>query len=417
MTFRPNFNIFTFGCKLNQAESCQIAADLMQKKFPLAKREIYFIINACAVTHKAVREVRQKVTQLKRDNPKAKIIVAGCLAEKNWPAVDLWVENKDKHKTAKIIKERFFNQKSASEWSSPYVQLSLRTRAFVKIQSGCDNYCSYCIVPFTRGHSSCVSPTKIINEIREKEKAGYKEVVLTGVNIGLYLWSANLGLKERADNKVLELTDLLRLILEKTQIQRIRLGSLWPTHLKQRLINLFATNSRFCAHLHLSIQSGSNQILKLMGRNYRCEDVLQVVRRCRSKIPLINFTADMLVGFPGETDKDFKDSRRLIEKIGFSKVHVFKYSVRPGTAAAKMRNQLPEMIKQQRSRELIERAELVATKIKKKFLNKKMPVLWEYKLNGYWYGFTDNYIRVKKKVNKNENLRDKIEEIKLKEFV
>lgn len=410
------FNVITFGCKLNQAESEKISADFNsflakgKKGKAGSNKSDLIILNACAVTHKAVRECRQKVNQLHRKNPKAKIVVTGCFTEKNWSNVDLWVSNKEKHKISEIVFSKFNFPKNNLKQSTFAYNSNHKNRAFIKVQTGCNQFCAYCIIPSLRGQSQSIPPEIIISEINKKEKQGYKEVVLTGVNIGIYSHKTH---KLYNHKKILTLPELLKLILEQTNIPRIRLGSLWPTHINSKLINLYACHSRLCPHFHLSIQSGSNQVLKLMGRTYTREKIINITEKCRSKIPHINFTADIIVGFPGESDKDFQASKDLIKKIGFSKVHIFKYSPRPGTRAIKMPNQVPEKIKQARSRELILLSNKVSERVKKEFINKKLPILWEDKLDGYWYGFTANYIRVKKKVKKGEELKNIIENIKL----
>ena len=365
-----NFKILTFGCKLNQAESEQISADLICQGYLLGKHPDLIVINACAVTHKAVRKGRQKVAQLKRKFPRAKVVVTGCVIEKDWAGVDSWLKKQE------LIKNNNIKNKTS------------RTRTLIKIQEGCNNYCAYCIVPFLRGKPKSMAAGRIIQLIKEKQAQGFKEIVLTGINIGLY----GNGL----DN-------LLKKILAQTSIERIRLGSLWPTHISDKLINLYSGNHRLCPHFHLSIQSGSDKILKSMNRSYTVAKIQQITQKCRVKIPNINFTCDIIVGFPGETDNDFQASKDLIKSIGFSKVHVFKYSKRPRTKAARMPLQIPEKIKQDRSRELI--------KIELKSPSKKLSILWEGKKNGYWYGFTANYIKTKRKVKPGERSEEHTSEL------
>jgi threonylcarbamoyladenosine tRNA methylthiotransferase MtaB len=351
------FNIITFGCKLNQAESDQISADLISKGYIKDSSPDLVIINACAVTHKAVREVRQKVSSLKRKFPHAKIKVYGCTEA-----------GKKKYNLSNV-----------------HITEPSRSRALIKVQDGCNNFCAYCIVPYLRGKPTSIPGSRIIAQINSLKN--HKEVVLTGVNIGLYKGG---------------LAKLLEKVLKQTDIERIRLGSIWPTHITSDLIKLYAGSDRFMPHFHLSIQSGSNKILKKMGRTYTRATIKKITGQCKKKIPNINFTTDLIVGFPGETDKDFNDSCDLVSSIGFSKVHVFKYSARPKTRAATMPDQIDERVKQVRSRELIELSGIVGKKATKKFKTKKLPVLWEDKVDGYWYGFTSNYIRKKKKVGKKD---------------
>lgn len=405
------YKIITFGCKLNQAESAKISADLNLSGLEYnASQPNIIIVNLCAVTQKAVKEGRQKISHLRRKYPQAKIVATGCIAENNWPGVDMWVKKETILKSAaQLIGQgsKFSDKKDSHRTPRRKLLgvnlLNLRSRALIKIQTGCNNFCSYCIVPFTRGSQLVdTPPEKIIEQILAKEKQGFKEVVLTGVNIGLY-----------GKNTKTNLVKLLRIILQQTNIPRIRLGSIWPTHINTELIKLYAQEPRLCPHFHLSIQSGSNKILKLMNRHYTVGEIKTIVKKCRAKIPQINFTTDIIVGFPGETDKDFQASTRLIREIGFSKVHIFKYSPRPGTRAAKFIQQIDIQTKQQRSRELISLAEQVSQQTKQKFIAIQLPVLWEQCRAGYYYGFTSNYIRIKKKNRLGQGLENQIETIKL----
>ena len=394
------FKIITFGCKLNQAESEKIAADL--NSFGLVKNKInpdLIIINACAVTHKATRDSRQRVAQLKRYYPQADIVVTGCFENKNWSSVDLWIDDKNKDKIINIIQKKFnltknINQEIQSTFSG-------RSRTLIKIQMGCNNFCSYCIVPFMRGQPKSCPVKQIIKEIKIKERQGFQEVVLTGVNIGLY------------NNQGNNLVNLLKNILKETNIPRIRLGSLWPTHITSQLINLYTKESRLCPHFHLSVQSGSDKILKLMRRSYRVKEIKRIVNQCQAKIPYINFTTDIIVGFPGETEQDFQDSCQLIKDIPFSKVHIFKYSKRPGTLATNLPNQVAEQVKNKRSQALIKLADKLAIKNNKRFIGQVLPILWEHPQAGYHSGFTNNYLRVKVESPKNKKLTNTIGDVKL----
>lgn len=409
-----SYKIITFGCKLNQAESNMIAADLNLHGFKRDEQQPQIIIvNLCAVTQKAVKEGRQKIHQLRRKYPQAKIIATGCVAETDWPGVDKWVKKNVilKSVTQLIDKKNKFSYKKGSHGilrrlGAPQDKI-VRSRALIKIQTGCNNFCSYCIVPFTRGSQLIDTPVKeIVKQILAKEEQDFKEVVLTGVNIGLY----GQGSKKISG---INLVKLLKNILKETNLPRIRLGSIWPTHITGELIKLYAQEPRLCPHFHLSIQSGSNKILKLMNRRYTVGEIKTIVKKCRAKIPYINFTTDIIVGFPGENDKDFQASAKLIQEIGFSKVHIFKYSPRPGTRAAEFTQQIDIQTKQQRSHELIKLAEQVAQQTKQKFIGTQLPILWEQRRAGYYYGFTSNYIRVKKKARPGQALENQIEIIKL----
>lgn len=436
MNKKPTYQIITFGCKLNQAESNMMAADLNLHGFKKSEHQPQtIIVNLCAVTQKAVKEGRQKIHQLRRKYPRAKIIATGCVAESNWPGVDKWVKKEDILKSTYRLINPAANYRANHQHKlaySPSLNKNDRNRVLIKIQTGCNNFCSYCIVPFTRGSRLVDTPIKeVVKQILAKEKQGFKEVVLTGVNIGLYGQTTKAQEAQKTQKHLpavatrpalqagknkknnLDLVNLLKVILKETNIQRIRLGSIWPTHISPELIKLYSQEPRLCPHFHLSIQSGSNKILKLMNRRYTVGEIKSIVKKCRTKIPHINFTTDIIVGFPGETERDFQASAGLIQKIGFSKVHIFKYSPRPNTRAAEFDQQINIKIKQQRSRELIKLAEQVAQRTKQKFIGARLPILWEQRRAGYYYGFTNNYIRVKKKARPGRVLENQIEVVKL----
>lgn len=395
------FRIITFGCKLNQAEAEKMAAVLVGRAFGLAKRNQspdLIILNVCAVTHKAVREGRQKVAELKRQYPKVKIIVTGCVDESDWIGVDSWVRDKDKileevEKLSCEIRQGWYLDEigTMSQGKAGY-RADHKVRTLIKIQEGCDNFCAYCIVPLMRGKPKSVGVEEILKEIKAKEKSGYKEVVLTGVNIGLYSND-----QCPASSSKIDLTGLLKIILNNTTMPRIRLSSLWPTDFSSELINLMAKNSRICPHVHLSAQSGSDRILDSMGRSYTRESMIQITKQAKLKIAKLNLTGDMIVGFPGETEQDFKDTCDLVEEIGFTKVHIFKYSKRPKTKASKMPDQIPEKIKKLRSQILGKVNQGVYGRVIDDFLGEPFMVLWESKKDGFYYGLTENYIRIRGK--------------------
>jgi threonylcarbamoyladenosine tRNA methylthiotransferase MtaB len=410
----------TFGCKLNQSETFSWQEKFIEKGVQIVSEQQkpdLIIINACSVTAKAERELRQKVNQLKRKFPWAKVVVTGCFLFSK--------------KFIKIIpREKMIN--FISGLVKKYSNLGknnknlLRTRNFVKVQDGCNNFCAYCVVPFLRGRIYSRSIPEIIDEIKNREAQGYREIVLVGTDL------------QKFGDKKRNLVYLLKQILSQTRINRIRLSSLWPTAINKQLIDLMKNeasrsnlrgikrnppkpqpslngesesyvclkssqrtvdhsatedNPRICPHLHLSMQSGSDKILTAMGRSYQLSQVLKLIRQARA-IRNLSLTADLIVGFPGETDQDFAQTIQFVKKSGLLKAHIFKYSPRPGTRAAKMPNQVSEAIKKARSRELRRIAELTAEETKKKYLGKSEQVLFEAKRGDYWAGFTDNYLRV-----------------------
>lgn len=369
-------SFIAFGCKLNQAETLT-----WQEKFSYYGVKIVaekqkpdlIIINACAVTAKAERELRQKINQLKRTHLRAKIVLTGCYLAKN-KLVDYSVA---REKLTSLILKLIGKTKKPLPPSAP----SGRTRALVKIQDGCNNFCAYCIVPFLRGRLKSKSVKNIIQEIKRREGQGNQEVVLVGTDL------------QKFGDQKRDLVYLLRQILKQTKIPRIRLSSLWPTAINQALINLFKNNPRLCPHFHLSMQSGSDRILKLMGRHYTVKSVLGLIKKMRI-IPNLSLTADLIVGFPGETDKDFQQTIKFVQVAKLLKIHVFKYSLRPGTQAAKMVSQISEAIKKQRSQELARMGREISEKIKQKYLHKTIQVLVENKKDRLWTGLTSNYLRV-----------------------
>ncbi len=431
-------SFITFGCKLNQAETLAWQEELNQEGIAVVSENQQpdcFIINACAVTAKAERELRQKIHQIKRRYPRAKIIVTGCWLAQNKGADYLVPRQKLMAFVLKLIKNKK-EQILVSRQSS-------RTRALVKIQDGCDNFCAYCIVPFLRGRVRSLSIKEIIQEIKKCEGRGFQEVVLVGTDLKKFkgdppssadpggLWrtlnfvaksdpparlarasakrAGEAGIRTKLA-KIKSLTDLLRVILRKTTIPRIRLSSLWPTAINSALIKLMKNNSRLCPHLHLSMQSGSDKILRAMGRNYKTKSVLSLIKKMRV-IPNLSLTADLIVGFPGETEKDFSATVRLVRRVKFIKVHIFRYSLRPRTRAAKMPGQISAAIKKQRSQFLARTVQVAAMTARKKFLGKTMLVLFEQQKSGFWTGLTDNYLRVY--VKNKQNLNNQLKPVRL----
>jgi threonylcarbamoyladenosine tRNA methylthiotransferase MtaB len=271
----------------------------------------------------------------------------------------------------------------------------------IKIQSGCLNYCSYCIVPLVRKRIVNRPSQDIIYEILRRQKQGFKEVVLVGTNISTYF----------CPNSKITLTGLLEKILVETSIERIRLSSFWPTHLEKKLINLIAEQPRLCNHLHLSIQSASNSVLKQMNRNYTEEDLDKIISQLKKNKDL-NLSADFIVGFPGETNLDFKKTKKLVKRAKFLKIHVFRFSKRPGTKAEQMKESISEKEKQKRSKALITVGDKISRKRRKYFINQSRMVLFENKRQGYWQGFTENYLKVF--VENKNNLKNQIIRVKLK---
>ncbi len=378
--------IKTFGCKLNQAESDEIKNKILSNKWNIvsnAKEADICIVNACSVTGGAEQGNRQAIRKIKRQNTKCFIIATGCLRE---PIAEIDQCLKDKKKIIPFIKNNFNSCPGPEKEADPLNEI--KNRAFIKIQTGCDNYCSYCVIPYFRGKPKSLSPKKIISMVKEKERCGYKEIVLTGVNICKYS-RGGMGL-----------AGLAKAILENTSVPRIRFGSLDPNLITDELISLFK-DPRILPSAHLSLQSGSDSVLKRMNRKYTAGQYAAILKKFKRISPIFSFTTDIIVGFPGETEKEFEETCRLIKKAGFLKVHAFPFSARPYTPARDMKGQVGDKIKKERMKRLKEIAEEERSKFIKKMGPRKFKVLIEQKRGEYWEGFTENYIRAKLRSPKN----------------
>ena len=407
-----NFHIKTLGCKMNLYDSEKLADELLKlglKQKETAENVDFLIVNSCTVTNSADHKSRQAITNLKKQSPQAKVIVIGCGAKKDAKQFQEKAEvdfvSGEQAEILEYLKQAVSHELRATSYKPPNPLFKgERTRANIKIQNGCENYCSYCIIAFVRGKSESVPAQKIIAEIQEKEKAGVREIVLTGINIGAY--GASLTTKPQENT----FAELLEEILEKTEIPRIRLSSIGPQYFSDKLIQVL-NHPRICQHLHLSIQSCSNAVLKKMNRPYTIESVIELAEKLRKVMPDIALTSDIITGFPEETAENHQETLANLQKIQLMKIHIFPYSIREGTVAAKMR-QVPHNLKMQRKKDLAELAE----KMRADFLNQQIgqtkKVLFENKnKQGFWEGYTDNYIRAQ--IQSTENLANQIQTIRL----
>jgi threonylcarbamoyladenosine tRNA methylthiotransferase MtaB len=386
------------GCKLNQSEvedwarrlaaaGCDIVA--------IPDQADVCIVNTCTVTHVAARKSRQKVRRCVRANPQTATVVTGCFAEihraqaAGLPGVSLALGTADKERLVDIVLEQLGprsqvlspTRRPAERGKSQRLP-SARTRAFVKIQDGCDNVCAYCIVRIARGHHRSRPLQTILDEIRAREAEGYQEIVLTGVHLGAY------G-REREET----LADLVRAILTTTHFPRLRLSSVEPWDLTSDLLRLW-DNPRLCRHLHLPLQSGCDGTLQRMNRRYSAAQYRYLVDQARAAIPDLAVTTDIIVGFPGEDDQEFAASAEFVSGMDLARIHVFPFSARPGTAAATMPNPVPAKAKRARVECMCVIAKQSADAFRQHFIGRTMDVLWEAERAEQWSGLTDNYIRV-----------------------
>ena len=395
----------TLGCKVNQVETEQLKEEFIHRGYEIVdftdEADVY-LINTCTVTHVSDRKSRAVIRRAAR-HPQALVAVTGCMAQvaakelADIEGIDLIVSNLDKENMADIIEEldpeqekpviiERLSDKDRKLRPVLYSRLHERTRAFVKIQDGCESGCSYCIVPRARGPVRSKLPEHVLQEIEQLLSLGYWEIVLTGIHTGFY-------------GKDLDNWDLLRLLnkilTDSKGDYRIRLSSIEPLEVSQELIDLIAGNSRVCRHFHVPLQSGSNRILKAMNRRYTREYYHDLLQGIAARIPGVALTTDVMVGFPGENEKDFQDTYDLIDSLPFLGLHVFPYSQRPGTRAASMEPQVPPQEKQARSQKLLDLARRKHDDFIAGQVGQELTLLVEKQIAEHDYtGLSDNYIEV-----------------------
>lgn len=396
---RPTVAIETQGCKLNQADSDTLAWQFMEAGFDLVSTDEspdVYVVNSCTVTHVADRKARHALRAARRRNPNATIVATGCYAQRSpeelrrLEEVDLVIGNADKASLVRQVVEWRGEATvpcAVGDDAQAFSPRLARTRAMVKIQEGCNQVCAYCIVPRVRGRERSIPPDRIVQEINRYLSRGYKEVVLTGTQLGSYGF----------DLAGADLVRLLERILLETDVARLRVSSLQPQEIGTELLGLWS-DRRLCPHFHLPLQSGSDAVLKRMRRRYTACLYAGAVELVRERIADVAITADVIAGFPGETDQDFDETYALCERVGFASMHVFPYSVRPGTSAAHYGDQVAPDVKSRRARALLKLAEAQEAEFRTRSLGEVRPVLWEEAREAdgltLWSGLTDNYIRV-----------------------
>ena len=419
----------TLGCKVNQYET-----EAMKEQFKAAGASIVgedeaadvYIINTCTVTNLADRKSRQYIRRMKKKCPDAVVAVTGCYAQVKpdevaaLEGVDIVAGTGEKNNILSYV-QQFLEERQQQKHIKAYDELTCyddkgiitsmesRTRAYIKIQEGCDRFCAYCLIPFARGHVRSRDPQEVTDEAAELIRQGFKEIILTGINTALYGTEEGFCYPLRDDEEAAGMSGIEIIIKRINDLEgdfRIRLSSLEPTVINAEYVKRLMKYERLCPHLHLSVQSGSNHVLELMNRRYDRSEYLEIVKVLREYDPLYGITTDIICGFPGETEEDFEDSLEIVEKVKFCKVHAFKYSRREGTAAALMEGQIPGEIKNQRSDRLIEAGERVSAGFMESCRGAVRPVLFEELCeesedddgaegrNSLITGYTDNYIKV-----------------------
>ena len=400
MADRLSVMIETHGCKLNQADTQLLSRELVSAGYGLAGKaedaDVY-VLNTCTVTHVADRKARQAVRAAKRRNPNSLIVATGCYAQRapddlrSMPEIDLVVGNVDKPSLARMIGGLASDPDSACAVGDDMALsqvMRIRSRAMVKIQEGCDQVCAYCIVPTVRGRERSIPVDDIVSTANAYAEMGCQEVVLTGTQLGSYGF----------DLEDMNIAGLVRALLDRTEVPRIRISSLQPRDISEELLDLWS-DPRLCPHFHVPLQSGSDSILKTMRRRYTSAEFQDSVRRVREAVPGVAVTADVIVGFPGETESDFQDSVDACVEAGLASAHVFPYSIRPGTSAAYFKGQVDHAVKSNRAKELGAVVDDLARQFRSASVGQTRRVLWERAAPSdegtAWTGLTDNYLRAR----------------------
>lgn len=417
---------YTLGCKVNQYETNAMEQQFIQNNYKIVdnteKADIY-VINTCTVTNMADRKSRQMLRRVKEINQSAVIVVCGCYAQvaktelEQIPEVDIILGINEKNKIVQIVEEYLASKNNIIEVADVSKQKEFldfgdvtyteKNRAVIKVQDGCNMFCSYCLIPYARGRIRSRKIENVVSEIEKIAKQGIKEVVITGIHVASY--------GKDFENENIRLINLLEEINKIEGIERIRLSSLEPTIVDEEFVQRLSKLEKICDHFHLSLQSGCDATLKRMNRKYTTARYKEATEILRKFYPNANFTTDVIVGFPGETDEEFNQTYKFLKEIEFYKMHIFKYSPRKGTVAEKLPNQVDGNIKEERSKKLIELSNNMQNEKNSQYIGKTVKVLFEEYENGYYKGHTTNYMVVKVPEKEQDGFIDNIKDIEITE--
>lgn len=393
----------TFGCKVNQYETQEMSELLVKAGFTITSSPTLadiIIVNSCTVTAEGVRKVRQTVRKLKKNNVNAVMVLTGCASQaepdvimNDLPEIDILMGNRNNTDIVNILKKYFENKTRLNAHichsrndvflGTGITKFDGHTRAFLKIQDGCDRYCSYCLIPYARGFSRSKAIEDIDSELRVLNENGYKEIVFVGINLSDYGKGTNYSLP-----------DALQLAEKYDNIKRIRLGSLEPDHITREMIEKLGKITKLCPQFHISLQSGSDSVLKKMNRHYTADEYKTLTENLREVFPDATITTDILTGFPTETEEEFLETVEFAKAIKFEKAHIFPYSIREGTVASKL-PQLTNAVKENRAKKLTEVTNETRKEYLKEQIGKTVNVLFETDKNDYSEGYTENYTPVR----------------------
>ncbi len=407
---RKKVAFVTLGCKVNQYETNAMIQQFKNKGYEIVehneKADVY-VINTCTVTNMSDRKSRQMIRRMKEQNKNATIVACGCYVQvaqkeiENIEEIDIAIGNNEKSKIVEIVEDYEKKTSEKTEQKNSFdiiaqdvmqqkefvdlgdVTYTSKTRAAIKIQDGCDRFCSYCIIPYARGRVRSRKPDKIIEEAQDIAREGIKEIVITGIHIASY------GKDFKSEYKLIDLLEELNKI---EGIERIRLGSIEPLLITEQFVERLKKLDKICHHFHLSLQSGCDETLKRMNRRYTTEQFKNIVDILRKNYDDVILTTDIIVGFPQETKEEFETTHQFLKEIKFYKMHIFKYSQRKGTKAAQMEGQIDGSIKEKRSQKLIALSDENEEDYNRQYINKAVEVLWEEEKNGHYQGHTKNYI-------------------------
>ena len=421
-------SFYTLGCKVNQYETNAMEEQFIKSGYTIVnnneKADIY-VVNTCTVTNMAERKSRQMLRKLKENNKSAILVVCGCYVQvaseklEELPEIDILLGINEKNKIVEIVEE-YIKKKNEEENLEVETKVSdvskqkefldfgdvtytEKNRAVIKVQDGCNMFCSYCIIPYARGRIRSRKIESVVSEVEKIASEGIKEVVITGIHIASY--------GKDFENENIRLIDLLESVNKVSKIKRIRLGSLEPGIIDEEFVSRLSKLEKICDHFHLSLQSGCDETLKRMNRKYTTKKYKEATDLLRKYYPNVSFTTDVIVGFPGETDEEFEKTYNYLKDIDFYKMHIFKYSKRSGTVAEKMLNQIDGNIKEERSKRLIELSNVNENRHNNTYIGKDVDVLFEEYEDEFFKGHTTNYLMVNVKGNK-ENLKEFVDKIR-----